>query len=428
MTRSPREKTVEKLISVLEALFATIWSGSTIGTLNEHAPRAFMSDKGWINLDSKAVKSLEAIVTELHGSTLNDFYSTSYLQKQVISVIQRIAGLPSVEIKKAINDNAQNLVTNLLNTAPKEQRITVPISGVSLWPDNYSVRVGNCLIYSLGNHIETKWFAMVVGDKEISHLLKLEPPGGSKIWIKTIVRVAEGDDEKREEVAFKQIHDSLALLMLYLVLEKRATILWPRLPVIEVGPDKSSSHSAYVVEEANPFFAGEAVSSSTLPTLRLTAETMKLFDEYEFTAVSNILISATRSEVQQAIYDSIRVLYSSFTSPDPVWRYIGLIATLERLLTTAHEGSIKRNLAERLTWILGEGEKPEDRRKIKERMIKIYSLRSEFIHRVTKIETLNDDILQLHIFILSLISKLSKGQFITISGLKQWVDDKMLGF
>jgi hypothetical protein len=428
MTRSPREKTGEKLISVLEALFATVWSGSTIGALNKGAPMAFGSSRGWINLDSKATKSLEAIVTALHDSTLGDLYSASYLKKQVISVVQRVAGLPSVEIKQTIKDNVKNLVTNLPNPALKEQMITVPISGVSLWPHDYSVKVGNCLIYSLGKHEETKWLGMVMKNKEISQLLKLEPPGGSKHWIKTVVRAVEGDDEKREEVAFQQIHDSLALLMLYLVLEKNATVFWPKLPVIEVGPDKTSLHSAYVVEEANPYFAGERVSSSTLPALRLTAETMKLFDEYEFTTVSNILISPTRSEVQQAIYDSIRVLYSSFTSPDPVWRYIGLIATLERILTTAHEGSIKRNLAERLAWILGESDKPEDRRKIKARMIKIYGRRSEFIHHVTKIETLNDDILQLHIFMLNLISKLSKGQFKAISDLKQWVDDKMLGF
>ena len=61
-------------------------------------------------------------------------------------------------------------------------------------------------------------------------------------------------------------------------------------------------------------------------------------------------------------------------------------------------------------------------------MEEIYGRRSEFIHQTTEIETLANDTLDLHLFILPLLAKLSKGQFKTIASLKQWVADKTLGF
>ena len=155
---------------------------------------------------------------------------------------------------------------------------------------------------------------------------------------------------------------------------------------------------------------------------------MKSFSQYDFDKIIAILASEQRSEVEEAIHDSISVLYYGFASSNLVWRYIGLVTALERLLTMPHEGSIKRNLAERLAWILGETETPEWRKKVSKKMEEIYGRRSEFIHQTTKIETVAEDTWQLHWLILGLVSKLSKGQFKTVASLKQWVADKILGF
>ena len=381
-----------------------------------------------MNLDEKAAKSLEAIVKEIANSGRGDAYSSAFIEEQVNDVVSKLAGLPSAQIKSAITLQVQSLVTTLTQTQLEEYKVTMPVSGVRVWPHLSVVKVGRCQIYSLANHKENRWLGKLALNKKISHFLKFSPPGGSQYWIKTTVRAAKDDSEKREELARDYIHKSLALLMLYSVLEKNAMIFLPKLPMIEIGPRKYASNNAYVTETDQPYWAGESFGSTTLPELALNDEALKAFSQLEFEKVSAILSADSHSEVEQAILDSISVLYSSFSSSDPVWRYIGLVTSLERLLTMPREGSIKRNLAERLAWVLGESSTPEYRRGVQDRLEEIYGRRSEFIHQTTKIETLSADILDLHLYTLSLVATLSEGRFNTISDLKQWVAGKMLGF
>jgi hypothetical protein len=333
-----------------------------------------------------------------------------------------------IRIKSAISAQVQSLVITLTGTQLEEYMVTMPVSGVRVSPPLLVAKAGRCWIYDIANHQESKWLAMVAKSKKISHVLKFTPPGGSRYWIKTIVNAAEDDAEKREESALKYVHESLALLMTYSILEKNAMMLLPKQPIIEIGPSRHASRHAYVFGTENPFWAGETIASSALPELLINDEALKKFRQFEFDRVSAVLAQQSVTEIEKAIRDSINVLYYGFSSSDLVWRYIALVTALERLLTMPGEGSIRRNLAERLAWVLGESESPKYRGDVKERVEAIYGRRSDFIHQTVKIETLSADILTLHSYILALIGKLSTGQFKTITSLKQWAANKMLGF
>ena len=425
--KSQSRNPIGNLIHDFEELFATAWSGATLA-INDKAIRMFGTKKGTLSLDEKADKSVRAIVTKIEQSDLGDLFSRSHIEKQVDSVLAEVAAVPSNEVKAVITAQVRNLVDSLSKAQIQEHRITVPVSGVSVWPHDRIVKVGKCWVYSLANHQESKWLGMIMAHKESSHLLKFSPPGGSEHWIKTIVRAVPEDTEKLEEAANQQIREALAILMLYSILERSAMIFWPKYPMIQIGARRSSLSNFYVVETDTPFWAGENVASSALPELLINDKTMQSFSKLNFDRLSSLLTTKSRTEIEAAICRSLEVLYSSFSSPDPTWRYIGLVTAMEMLLTVDQERSIKRNISERLTWLLGEKGKPDDRLKIIERMEEIYSHRSDIIHDAAKIETLNDDILQLHLFMLDLISRLLEADFKTISQLRDWVRSKQLGF
>ena len=236
------------------------------------------------------------------------------------------------KIKSAIESEIKTLIDTLTQSQFQEDRITFPVSGVRVWPHLFVAKAGRCWIYSLANHKEHKWLGMVASGRRVSHVLKFQPPGGSQYWIKTTVRAAPDDSEKREELEVQYIQESLGLLMLFSVLENLATIFLPKLPLIKIGASERSSHDSYVLETDSPYWAGEHQATSALPELLLNDATLKSFDQFEFNRVSAILEAQHLSEVEEAIHDSIGVCYYSFASPDPVWRYIGLVTALERLL------------------------------------------------------------------------------------------------
>jgi hypothetical protein len=429
MMTSQSKEPIGNLIHDFEELFATAWSSATFGKWTDKAVRAFGTKGGMLNLEERADNSLRAIVTEIEQSDLGEMFSRSYIERRVDSVLAEIAGLASGEVKAVIAVQVKDLVDSLSKAQVQEHKITVPVAGVRLWPHDRIVKVGKCWIYNLANNQESKWLGMIMSHKEGSDLLKFSPPGGSDHWIKTLVQAVPEDSEKLEEMANKQIREALAVLMLYSILQKHTMIFWPKYPVIQIGARRSSLSNAYVVETDIPsFFAGENIATSALPELLINDVTIQSFNRLNFDRLSSLLTRSPRTEIEAAICKSLEVLYASFNSADPTWKYIGLVTAVESLLTVGQERSIKRNISERLAWLLGEKDKPDDRLKIMKRMEEIYGRRSDIIHDAAKIETLNDDILQLHWFMLNLISRYLESNFKTISELRDWTRSKQLGF
>lgn len=427
--KSQSKEPIGNLIHDFEELFATAWSSATLTLgIGDKEVRAFSTKRGMLSLDEKADNSVRAIVTKIEQSDLGELFSRSYIEKQVDSVLAEIATVPSNEVKAVITAQVRNLVDSLSKAQIQERRITVPVSGVRVWPHDRIVKVGKCWIYNLANRQESKWVSMRMAHKESSRLLESSPPGGSTHWIKTVVRAVPADTEKLEETANHQIREALAILMLYSILERSVMIFWPKYPMIQIGARRSTLSNFYVVEIDTPFRAGEKFAASVLPELLINDKTMQSFSKLNFDRVSSLLTTTSRTEIEAAICRSLEVLYSSFSSPDPKWRYIGLVTAMEMLLTVDQERSIKRNISERLAWLLGEKEEPDDRLKTMKRMEEIYSHRSAIIHDAAKIETLNDDVFQLHLFMLNLISRLLEGKFKKISQLRDWVRSKQLGF
>ncbi|MGA3296266.1 MAG: hypothetical protein ABSD41_02340 [Candidatus Bathyarchaeia archaeon] len=419
-------KSVEDLLSDFEELFATARSGSSAFSKNIEGVRGFGTKNGMLNLNLKAHESLKKIVDELQKTELGNSFSRTFIKKRVDSTLAEIVAARSDQLKAVISKQVRDLVDSLSKTAVEEYAITVPVSGVTVWPHSRVFKVGRCSIYSLANFKEARWLGMI--QNGISELLKSKskPPGGSEHWIKTIVRSAPEDSEKREEIANEQIHESLAVLMLYSILERNAKIFWAKLPIIQVGERKTSFYNAYVIETEKPFWAGEHVASSALPELVLNDKTMDSFCKFNFDKLDNLLSHTATTEVEKAICRSLPVMYSSLSSPELAWKYIGLVTALEMLLTSRKERTIKRNISERLAWLLGET--PEDRRIIMKQMEGIYSSRSDIIHEAEKTESLTAEVLQLHSYILELIARLLDGDFKQTSEIRDWVRSKQLGF
>jgi hypothetical protein len=398
-------KSVEDLLSDFEELFATARSGSSAFSKNIEGVRGFGTKNGMLNLNLKAHESLKKIVDELQKTELGNSFSRTFIKKRVDSTLAEIVAARSDQLKAVISKQVRDLVDSLSKTAVEEYAITVPVSGVTVWPHSRVFKVGRCSIYSLANFKEARWLGMI--QNGISELLKSKskPPGGSEHWIKTIVRSAPEDSEKREEIA---------------------KIFWAKLPIIQVGERKTSFYNAYVIETEKPFWAGEHVASSALPELVLNDKTMDSFCKFNFDKLDNLLSHTATTEVEKAICRSLPVMYSSLSSPELAWKYIGLVTALEMLLTSRKERTIKRNISERLAWLLGET--PEDRRIIMKQMEGIYSSRSDIIHEAEKTESLTAEVLQLHSYILELIARLLDGDFKQTSEIRDWVRSKQLGF
>jgi hypothetical protein len=424
MESQPR-KPIESLQRDFEQLLATAWARSSLTEL-KGAVRGFVTTKGMLDLDFEAHNSLKTIVDEIQRSSLGGRFSRAFIEKRVDWTLAEIAGTSSDKVKAAIQSQVKKLVESLSNEEIKEYSITVPVTGVRVWPPSHVFKVGKCSVYSLANPQETRWLGKILQDRGVSHLLKFEPPGGSEHWIKTVVKSAEEDSEKREEAANDQIHESLAVLMLYSILEKNAKIFWPKLPIIQIGERKASFTNAYVVMTQAPLWAGEHVFSSALPELVLGEDATNSFDKLKFDRLNDLLDGIMATKIEWAICRSLSVLYSSFSSTDLTWKYIGFVTALEMLLTQSQERSIRRNISERLAWLLGEN--PEDRRKIMQRMEEIYSRRSDIVHEAEKTENLIQDIFQLHIWVLYLIARLLDGSFKEVSQIRDWVRSKQLGF
>ena len=228
MSYPANRKAIQSLIPSLESLCVTMWSGTTIGT-RRGGVMSFLLATGVVNLDEKAVKSLNALVKEIMSSDVGQNYSSSYIERQVQSIARKLAGLPAVKIKSAIESEIKTLIDTLTQSQFQEDRITFPVSGVRVWPHLFVAKAGRCWIYSLANHKEHKWLGMVASGRRVSHVLKFQPPGGSQYWIKTTVRAAPDDSEKRENSRVQYIQESLGLLMLFSVLENLATIFLPQI-------------------------------------------------------------------------------------------------------------------------------------------------------------------------------------------------------
>src|SRR5208282_5677772 len=163
--------------------------------------RGFSTKKGMLNLDAKANESLKTVVKEILRSDIGVPFSQTFIEKRVDSTLGEIAIASPDEVKATIAIQIGNLVATLSKAEIEDYNITVPVSGVKVWPHDRVFKVGKCLVYSLVNRQETKWLGMIMQHREISHLLKTEPPGGSAHWIKTTVRSTPEDYEKREEIA-----------------------------------------------------------------------------------------------------------------------------------------------------------------------------------------------------------------------------------
>lgn len=426
MTVLMKPKSSKDFAPFIEKLLATVLAGTTKGK-TKHAQRAFMTPRGMLALDGKAANALDTITRELGATELGEMFSQSYLGERMVLVVKRLARVSRKNIGQAISAQVAKTLKSLSKARLHVYYVTAPISGVRVSPRSFAPKVGKCWVYCLANHRHSRWLAKTAVNP-LSRLMKMTPPGGSEYWIKTKVHALPTDNSKIEDDAFRQIRISSAALMLFSPLEKRnAALFLPRLPLLEVSASKSSVYNAYIVEIRKPSWAGEHVASSALPTLLLDKTTMRAFGKFAFRRVSKT-IANPKSELDEIILDSFRVLYSSFSSPDLVWRYIGFVTCLEKLLTITDERSIMRNLAERLAWILGEKQKPEYRLGVRDKMIEIYRRRSAIVHKATSFETLSQDLLQLHAFLLSLVCLLSDGRFKNISEIKNWTERKMLGF
>ena len=94
MSYPANRKAIQSLIPSLESLCATMWSGTTIGT-RRGGVMSFLLATGVVNLDEKAVKSLNALVKEIMSSDVGQNYSSSYIERQVQSIARKLAGLPA---------------------------------------------------------------------------------------------------------------------------------------------------------------------------------------------------------------------------------------------------------------------------------------------------------------------------------------------
>jgi hypothetical protein len=147
---------VHAVIPKLRELLATVWANSRIsrfdkGKADADIVKRFTTDKGWLDLNHEASRSLDQMVKAIAESTLRSRYSKRYIENNMTSIVLKTAGVSSDEIKSLIDRELEQTLTKLEQAKMRQYKIAVPISGLKVEPAENVAKVGLCWFYSIGN-------------------------------------------------------------------------------------------------------------------------------------------------------------------------------------------------------------------------------------------------------------------------------------
>jgi hypothetical protein len=414
---------------ILGALLADI----TVGKLQPEAPLAWTWEQGWISVKEEGFKALRAFLSRIEKQKgIEGRFSHQYLEKKLQGLVTRECAISSAPTAQAVESIMKDML-DLANVQLQRRWVNVPVFGMKVFPGNMSIKVGNVEFYTLENTEKRRWLPFVERDTLV--FKKGVASSYSDVWAKVDVEAAEDDSAHLQEACVESVRQAMSALLLFLfaypVGDYNVLLYSTSPPQPSIWRALAPLEKCYVVElpDQQNYEAGAAGEySAPLRPLRISDEVLQEYRKNGFDALSD-LIGNPRTELQKRIYDSLKLFWTAYSSPEPAVSYLNYAAMLEMLVMKPKERAITNSMSLRISWVLGENDSPEDRHAIREEIAKLYDDRSLIAHgQMHKVEDISEKLLTLRVLAYRLTKRLAGCRnYTSQEDVVRWARAKVLG-
>jgi len=330
---------------------------------------------------------------------LSPFISVSFLKDMIFNWMK----------EKYLRETSISMTDYVLNKCEQELKdleIWIPIAETYIQSD---LQIGNVIIKTISREVLDQWADRLdekdgeMGGNKKGFMMKYQKKlqGLSAATMKL-----KAEPKRAFEIAFEESEKALSILRIF-----SPAIINPGLNSYTtlLGKEHLESYTCFILDNENQLSSTtEGFVDRSGISLALGSDDISMIKTLGLDVLSNILVEGPKTNFQEQVLDSIYLYSKSPLAKEATDKLIYILVAIESILLKNENEPIQHNISRRIAYLIGN--KAEQRKDIIENIIKIYKLRSSFIHhgeRIEDLETLSIFMGNMWMFYLILIKKIN---------------------
>ncbi|MBP7069597.1 MAG: hypothetical protein KBA97_00830 [Methanothrix sp.] len=299
---------------------------------------------------------------------LSPFISISFLKNNIFNWIK----------EKYLNNTPISMTDYVLNKCEQELKdleIWIPIAETFIQSD---LQIGKVIIKTISKERLDLWSNLVSkeGDRKEERKKGFMMRYQKKLQgISAATMKINAEPKRAFEIALEESEKALSILRIF-----DPAIIHPRLNsnITLLGKEHLESYTYFVLNDEKDLSIEEGFLDGSGTALELSNKSISMIKTMGLDILSKVLVEGPKTNFHKQLLDSIFIYSRSPLARDAIDKLIYILVAIESILLKDDNEPIQQNISRRMAYMIGNTVK--ERKVVIENVIKIYKLRSSFIH------------------------------------------------